>query len=477
MPIEREAILELAHDNFATDLINEALIAEMTQWTLEEASAFFESNGTTRPAPKSSVPPEPRKHDRILLCLHSSMGCGAILKKQLMSLKLQDSFDMHFLDGRIEVDPAVQPEAKMLREFFPDDPNLSYIRMVEVNAQTGEEHPVMLATNNLAADANGGKISMGTSTSKAAAGTPTRREYRGVEAALSVLAHTIALAAHQDKRFDGVVAFSQGGNLLTMMLALLEAAEAAAATVEAEAAAAPAGPEKAAGKLAAKAAVDMAARRSRILRPPFAILFSSTDFGWTEQFASDAAFAARCLAALDDGIKQATSAAPVAPAAEGASALEPPVPLTSLPGVFGAAPAICKGRALYVIGTADASLEAGRKLAGWYAPGACIRFEHGEGHKIPSRKDAGLCQRILNFARTNGSAADEIIAGCKAWYEHRRLGWLEVKVTKVDYQGALEAEGATFCITHKELDGEVETVRTRLHVEKPAEEAPPAQVS
>ena len=72
------------------------------------------------PAPKSSVPNAPRKHDRLLLGLHSSMGCGAILQKQLMPLKLQESFDLQFLDGCIEVDPADQPEAKMLRTFLED---------------------------------------------------------------------------------------------------------------------------------------------------------------------------------------------------------------------------------------------------------------------------------------------------------------------------------------------------------------------
>ena len=61
-----------------------------------------------------------------------------------------------------------------------------------------------------------------------------------------------------------------------------------------------------------------------------------------------------------------------------------------------------------------------------------------------------------------------MIAGCMAWYSHRRLGWLEVKVTKVDYEGVADG-GATYCITNKELDGEVETVRERLRLTKPEE--------
>ena len=472
--LEREKIVELANNLFANDLIeDEVLIEHMTQWTLAEVTDYLESNGSKVPTPKCSVAPAPRQHDRQLLCLHSSMSSGAILKKQLAALKLHETFDLQFLDGAIEIDPATQPEAKMLRQFFPDDPNLSYIRMVEVNTETGEEHTAKLATNALAADANGGSIAIGVS-ANAGGSQATRREYRGIEAALITLARTIALASQQEKRFDGIVAFSQGGNLLTIMLALLEAAEEAAAAAEAEAAAAPAGPDKAAGKLAAKASRDVAARRSRLLRPPFAILLSATDFGWTAQFAADAAFSARCLAALDIGIAQATGVPPSSSAAGGTT----PAPPAGLPGVFASAPMIRKAKTLYVIGTADASLDAGRALASWFAPGICTRIEHAEGHKVPSRRDAGLCQRILNYARTSGSAADEIIAGCKAWYEHRRLGWLEVKVTKVDYQGACEAEGATFCVTHKDLDGEVETVRKRLHVEKPATEpAAAVQVS
>ena len=43
-------------------------------------------------------------------------------------------------------------------------------------------------------------------------------------------------------------------------------------------------------------------------------------------------------------------------------------------------------------------------------------------------------------------------------------------VTKVDYQGACEDGGATYCIAHSELDGEIETVRERLKLTKPADE-------
>ena len=42
-------------------------------------------------------------------------------------------------------------------------------------------------------------------------------------------------------------------------------------------------------------------------------------------------------------------------------------------------------------------------------------------------------------------------------------------MTKVDYEGVADG-GATYCITNKELDGEVETVRERLRLTKPEEE-------
>ena len=56
----------------------------------------------------------------------------------------------------------------------------------------------------------------------------------------------------------------------------------------------------------------------------------------------------------------------------------------------------------------------------------------------------------------------------RAWYEHRRLGWLSVTITRVDYQGVADG-GATYCIKAAELDGEVETVRTRLRLTKPGD--------
>jgi hypothetical protein len=66
--------------------------------------------------------PQPAAHT--LLCLHSSAGSGAILQRQLQPLAL--TFSLRFLDGALVMDPAVQPEAKVLRTFFPGCLNRAY---------------------------------------------------------------------------------------------------------------------------------------------------------------------------------------------------------------------------------------------------------------------------------------------------------------------------------------------------------------
>ena len=43
-----------------------------------------------------------------------------------------------------------------------------------------------------------------------------------------------------------------------------------------------------------------------------------------------------------------------------------------------------------------------------------------------------------------------------------------MSITRVDYQGVADG-GATYCIKAAELDGEVETVRSRLRLTKPDE--------
>jgi hypothetical protein len=372
------------------------------------------------------------------------------------------------------VDPELVPEAKMLRSFFPDDPNRAYMRLVEVDAATGEESPVLVATNKLAAAEIGVDVSRAATMGVADASQGAkRREYRDIEGALRRLSCQLAGASRRGDRFDGVAAFSQGANLVVLALALLDAAESAAADAERDAAALPPGPAKVAAKAAARVQADSAAARARVLRPPMAILFCISDFGWTSQLMSSPPLAARCLAALDAGVADASpsglsaepSAEPSADAGAAGAATEAEVaraPAAALEGVFSAP--IAKPKVLVVLGKQDVFLDAGRLLASRFAPGACTILEHSEGHKIPSMREASVCQRVLNFAKRG--SADEMVAGAMAWYEHRRLGWLHVRLTKVDYEGVHDG-GATYCITHAELDGEVETVRTRLHLARP----------
>ena len=446
---------ELALDHLATDLPYQE---RMLHWTVDDVVAYFDSAGAVVPDAAEHTEQMGSRRDGFphLLCLHSSAGCGSTFRKQLAPLALEDSYDLDFLDGELEMDPAVQPEARMLRVFFPNAPNRSYMRLVELNVASGEERSVLLATNALAAGPQG-MVTHGGDTSQEAG----RREYRNVANALELLARRIARASLEGGRYDGVVAFSQGANLLVMALALLEAAEDAAATQEANAGAMAPGPQKVAAKAAALAASEAAARRSRLLRPPLALLFSPTDFGWTSQMASPA-FAARCLAALDLGI--AVAEAGLTGRSLPLSSLEAGEEPPGLVGVFGRP--LTAGKTLFVLGQKDAAIQLGHVLARRFASSACAVVEHSEGHKIPSARDAAVRQKVVNFLRVG--SPEEFIAGGSAWYRHRRLGWIQVRVTKVDYQGVADG-GVTFCITAAELDGEVETVRERLALTRPAE--------
>lgn len=439
----RSELESLAHDHFASDLMkDDALVTRMTTWTLVEAEAYLESNGSVLPESEKVVQaPRLRKHERALLCLHSSAGSGEILEQQLKSLKLHESFDLDFLNGKRVMDPAEQPEAAMLRKFFPNAPNLSYLSLVEVDDQ-GIETPVRLATNKIAAGT--GSINIPDAGS--------RKEYRGLEEALALLSLRLASASLRGERYEGILALSQGANLLTILLALLEAAEVAAAAAEAAAANLPPGETKTASRAAARESAECAIKRARLLRPLSAVLFSGSEFGWARQLSAEPALAARCLEAVDSSLAQLGMRP------------EGPPPPAELHGVFGAP--LASTKVLVVLGKADPVLAGGRQLAALFASGAASVLEHGEGHKIPA-KEASVCQRVVNFVRIGKT--DELIAGCKAWYQHRRLGWLEVKVTKVDYVGEADG-GATYCITHAELDGEIETVKARLRLTKPEAE-------
>ena len=133
----------------------------------------------------------------------------------------------------------------MLRKFFPNAPNKTYLQLVNYDPATGEEALQQLATNKLAAQLfedttkqtmDAAKNAFTDSAKAPISGAlPTdgkRLEYRRVEPAVAALAETLGGASARGERFDGVVAFSQGGNLIVILLALLEAAEAAASQQE-----------------------------------------------------------------------------------------------------------------------------------------------------------------------------------------------------------------------------------------------------
>ena len=305
------------------------------------------------------------------------------MRKQLAPLSLDESFDLDFLDGELVMDPEIQPEARMLRQFFPGLPNLTYMRLVAVDEATGEDQPVLLATNALSATMGpSGNVTM-------PAGFGGRSCYRGIEAALSRLARALAAASLGTARYDGVVAFSQGANLSSMLLAVLEAAEAAAATAEAAAAMLPAGPDKVAAKAAAAASTEATTRRSKLLRPPFVAMFSPSDFGWPAQFADDALFGARALAAIDVGIRLAERGAPPEPGAQAGAPEEAQAEAQlaealrgvtheggSLGGIFGKP--LRETRVLMFLGKKDPACENGHALARRFAAGKCTVREPEE---------------------------------------------------------------------------------------------------
>lgn len=490
--LSRDQLESIAHDHLATDLLTEAspeLVAKLASATLEEATAFFESGGTTLP-PSTAKPPSEKKR---LLCLHSSSGSGVILRTQLAPLGLDASFDLDFLDGLIEVDPGSDADAAMLRRFFPTAPNRDYVVKVEHDISSGAERPSLGNATDAALLAEMGINAPKPRDPADEMGKEWRMEYRGVDAALTLLSARIAGEAHAGRRYDGgVLAFSQGANLLVLLLGVLEAAEHAASAEEATAAALPIGPEKATAKKAAKAAMEAAQARSRLVRPPAALLFCPSDFGWMAPFA-DAALVGRCIRAVDDGIRQAVddgirqavgihqsvsiaeastldvsdAARPIEAPPDGAlpdaSAVATP---SSVPMFTESTPALAKTKTLIVLGSADPLNPNGKRVARRFATGCMTLLEHSGGHKPPPRSDPSIIQRVVNFA-TRGMA-DEIISGCSAFYRHRTLGWIAVKVTKVDYQGECDG-GATYCVTAPQLDGEVETVRTRLALSKPDE--------
>ena len=60
----------------------------------------------------------------------------------------------------------------------------------------------------------------------------------------------------------------------------------------------------------------------------------------------------------------------------------------------------------------------------------------------------------------------ELSKGQVVMYEHRKRGWILAEIVGVDHEGAFDG-GATYVISAPELDGVIETERSRLHTQMP----------
>lgn len=290
------------------------------------------------------------------------------------------------------------------------------------------------------------------------ASLPSHLEPEALAEAIRVVAQAVASKSANGAHFDGMLALGTAGSLCTAMLAMIESADRTIASIETNASALPAGQQKVDAKKDARMAAEATAWRSRVLRPRFVVLFGPTD-GCHGHFSADPLLASRLLSHIDAAMAEAG-------AMEGGGGDSGGLPLDTSPlDQPYTRPLGTKTKVLLVCGAA--STDAGRAAAdGILFGGAHFLLTHGSTSELPSNDDAPALLKIRNFIKVG--MPDELIAGCTAWYEHRRLGWLEVSITRVDYQGVADG-GATYCIKAVELDGEVETVRTRLRLARPEE--------
>ena len=266
-------------------------------------------------------------------------------------------------------------------------------------------------------------------------------------------AEAMASASTNGAHYDGVIALGTSCSLLTAVLATIEAAERSIQSMENQANALPAGPQKVEAKKKARLAAEFTAQRSRTLRPRFAVLLGVPV---SSHFSGELTLAARCLRQLDAGMAKGVAIGGAE--ADGGKDDAPPIDDSSGIDAPYAKPLGTKTKALMVCGATSA--DAGRIAADAIFGGAHFLLTHGaSASEMPTPNDAPTMLKVRNFIKVG--MPDELIAGCSAWYEHRRLGWLSVTITRVDYQGVADG-GATYCIKAAELDGEVETVRTRL---------------
>lgn len=96
----------------------------------------------------------------------------------------------------------------------------------------------------------------------------------------------------------------------------------------------------------------------------------------------------------------------------------------------------------------------------------------GEGAEVgeePSEGMDGDGRQRRGRRSTDGGSLPVLRVGEIVHYQHRETGWILVKVIRVDFEGAFDAEGATYVIGGApQLRGaEIETVRKRLFRKMP----------
>ena len=318
------------------------------------------------PKPAPEVPPA-RKPVRGLLLLHAAASCGKILQKQLRPLGLEAALgvELQLLDGSLAVDPGVHKEAKMLKAFYPSFSNCQYLEGYEENERTGQKREVLLKPHdhserplNLPTLAGPLPSFPGMEPKRP---SPWQTRYRGLEPALTQLARALVESPTPVASL-GVVAHAQGAALLTMLLALVDAADD--------------------GSPAAR-------RRRSLLWPSCAVLISPAT-NWTRQLSEDPQLSARALAAVDVGIEQ-TGAAGVAEAGSavagcGDTAIVEVGEVTgagSLEGVFSKPLPL---PTLIILGQLDPTFEAGRD-AGTRVYRRAQMATHPEHNKVPQGKE------------------------------------------------------------------------------------------
>ena len=344
--------------------------------------------------------PERRGKVQGLLCLHAAASSGKIMQKQLRPLGLEAALnaELHLLDGELAVEPDVHKDAKILRAFYPAFANRQYMELYEEHERSGEERPVLLVPtrteypkedrplNLPTLDQPPGGMPLLPGMQRPDTSTPWTQRYRGVEAALTQLARALAKGPTPAARL-GVVAHGQGAHLLTMLLALVQAADD--------------------GR-------PLARRRRDLLWPSSAVLFAPST-RWAGQLADDPKFAARALAAIDAGIAQADASSAGEAAGEGSGAAAPASAAPAqAPASNGAACDISDGAAntaelpgvfsrpimlpvLVVVGQLDPGFEAGRETGMKYYAHARMAMHENGGANVPQDDEMG--KLVAEFLR------------------------------------------------------------------------------